>query len=184
VHRTPLKATLVTPRELNADYIRIWEQLRATNAIYASPFYSPYFTLAVGEVRSDEQVAIFEQKGCQKGCIVGFLPFHRIRPGIAKPIGGHFNDYHGAILEPGLTLADPGLLQSARLNAYDFNHLPSHFGAGLQLTDTSLVSPQMDLKKVYDSCIAAKGESWKRGQRDMARKLRKIERELGPVRSV
>jgi CelD/BcsL family acetyltransferase involved in cellulose biosynthesis len=151
-----MKAALVTPQELDADCIGRWEQLRETNPIYASPFYSPHFALAVGEVR--------------------------LRAGIAKPIGGHFNDYHGAILEPGLTLADPGLLQSARLDAYDFDHLPSHFGSGLHLTDASQTSPQMDLSNGYDNCIASKGDSWKRGQRDMARKLRKMERELGPLR--
>jgi CelD/BcsL family acetyltransferase involved in cellulose biosynthesis len=173
-----MKASLVTPQELDAGCIQRWEQLRATNSVYASPFYSPHFALAVGEVRRDARVAIFEQDGR----IVGFLPFHRVRAAIAKPIGGHFNDYHGAILEPGLLLADPGLLQSAGLDAYDFDHLPSQLGSGLHLTDASQNSPQMDLSKGYDTCIAAKGESWKRGQRDMARKLRKMEREIGPVR--
>ncbi|MGB5078132.1 MAG: cellulose biosynthesis protein CelD, partial [Sphingorhabdus sp.] len=172
-----MKASLVNPQELDADCIQRWEQLRATNAVYDSPFYSPHYALAVGEIRNDAQIAIFEQDRR----IVGFLPFHRVRGRIAKPIGGHLNDYHGAILEPGLTLADPGLLQSAGLDAYDFDHLPSLFGIGLQLTQASRTSPQMDLSKGYDECIAAKGESWKRGQRDMARKLRKMEREIGPL---
>ena len=39
----------------------------------------------------------------------------------------------------------------------------------------------MDLSVGYEDCVAAKGDSWKRGQRDMARKLRKMEREIGPV---
>jgi CelD/BcsL family acetyltransferase involved in cellulose biosynthesis len=178
VCREQMKASLITPQELDADSIRRWEELRATNPIYASPFYSPHFTMAVGEVRQDAQVAIFEQDGQ----ITGFLPFHRVRGRIAKPIGGHLNDYHGAILEPGLTLADPGLVNAARLDAYDFDHLPQHFGSGLKASDVGESSPQMDLSAGYENCIAAKGDSWKRGQRDMARKLRKMERELGPVR--
>jgi CelD/BcsL family acetyltransferase involved in cellulose biosynthesis len=173
-----MKASLVTPQELDAGCIRRWEQLRATNSLYASPFYSPHFALAVGEVRRDAQVAIFEQDGR----IVGFLPFHRVRGRIAKPIGGHLNDYHGAILEPGLALADPGLLQAAGLDAYDFDHLPLQFGGGLQSADASQVSPQMDLRTGYEDCIAGKGDSWKRGQRDMSRKLRKMAREIGPIR--
>ncbi len=173
-----MKASLVTPQELDADCIARWEQLRATNPIYASPFYSPYFAMAVGAVRRDAEVAIFEQGGR----IVGFLPFHRVRAAIAKPIGGHFNDYHGAILEPGLMLADPCLLHSARLDAYDFNHLPVQFGSGSQTTDIGEFSSQMCLDNGYDSATEAKAESWKRGQRDMARKLRKMERELGPLR--
>ncbi len=172
-----MKASFVTPQELDADCIRRWEQLRTTNSIYASPFYSPHFTLAVGRGRRDAQVAIFEQDGR----IVGFLPFHRVRNRIAKPIGGHLNDYHGAILEPGLALADSGLLQAAGLDAYDFDHLPLQFGCGLQSADDSQASPQMDLSAGYEDCIAAKGDSWKRGQRDMSRKLRKIEREIGPI---
>lgn len=171
-------ASLITPQELDVGCIRQWEQLRATNPIYASPFYSPHFTMAVGEVRRDAQVAIFEQDGR----IVGFLPFHRVRGRIAKPIGGHLNDYHGAVLAPGFTLADPGLLNAAGLDAYDFDHLPRQFGCGLKATDVGEASPQMDLSAGYEDCIAAKGDSWKRGQRDMARKLRKMEREVGPVR--
>lgn len=134
--------------------------------------------MAVGEVRRDAEVAIFELNGQ----IVGFLPFHRVRGRIAKPIGGHLNDYHGAILEPGLALADPGLLNAAGLDAYDFDHLPRQFNCGLKATDVGEASPQMDLSAGYENCIAAKGDSWKRGQRDMSRKLRKMERELGPVR--
>lgn len=172
-----MKASLVSPQELDADCLRRWEQLRASNPVYASPFYSPHFTRAVGNVRRDAQVAIFEQH--QK--IVGFLPFHRVRAGIAKPIGGHLNDYHGAILEPGLSLTDPGILRSAGIDVYDFDHLPASFGSGSHVTDTTQASPQMDLGNGYDSCIRAKGESWKRGQRDLARKLRKMERELGAI---
>jgi CelD/BcsL family acetyltransferase involved in cellulose biosynthesis len=177
VFRDKMKTSVVTPQELDTHSIERWEQLRESNRTYASPFYSPHFAIAVGKVRCDAQVAIFEHEGR----IVGFLPFHRVRSRIAKPIGGHFNDYHGAILEPGFSLADPALLASAGLDAYDFDHLPSHFGAGSQLTDSSQTSPQMDLGSGYDKCVAAKGESWKRGQRDMARKLRKMERELGPL---
>jgi CelD/BcsL family acetyltransferase involved in cellulose biosynthesis len=172
-----MKASLVTPQELDADSIRRWEQLRASNPIYASPFYSPHFTIAVGAVRPDAQVAIFEQERR----IVGFLPFHRVRAGIAKPIGGHLNDYHGAILEPGLSLADPGVLHAAGIDAYDFDHLPAHFKAGSQATDLTQASPQMDLSEGYDSCTGAKGDSWKRGHRDMARKSRKMDRELGAI---
>jgi CelD/BcsL family acetyltransferase involved in cellulose biosynthesis len=79
-------------------------------------------------------------------------------------------------------LSDPDLLRSAGLDAYDFDHLPSQLGRGTVSTVTDHGSPQMDLSDGYDSCVASKGESWKRGQRDMARKLRKMERELGPVR--
>ncbi|RDV07244.1 GNAT family N-acetyltransferase [Sphingorhabdus pulchriflava] len=173
-----MKASLISTQELDADCIRRWEQLRETNSIYASPFYSPHFAMAVGKVRRDAEVAIFEQDGR----IVGFLPFHRVRGRVAKPIGGHLNDYHGAILEPGRVLAEPGLLRAAALDAYDFDHLPLQFALGMQSADTSLASPQMDLSAGYEASIAAKGDSWRRGQRDMSRKLRKMEREIGAVR--
>jgi CelD/BcsL family acetyltransferase involved in cellulose biosynthesis len=177
-YRDRMKASLVSPQELDAASIRRWEQLRETNSIYASPFYSPHFAIAVGKVRRDAQVAIFEQDGR----IIGFLPFHRVRGRVAKPIGGHLNDYHGAILEPGRALTEPGLLKAAALDAYDFDHLPLQFAHGMQSADASLASPQMDLSAGYEASIAAKGDSWRRGQRDMSRKLRKMEREIGAIR--
>lgn len=173
-----MKTTLVAPHELDAGCIERWEQLRGANPVYASPFYSPYFARIVGAVRRDAQIAIFEQQGE----IVGFLPFHRIRGRIAKPIGGHLNDYQGAILASWVALADPGLLESAGITAYDFDHLPWQLGRGAISAKADQVSPQMDLTGGYDHCVAAKGESWKRGYRDMARKARKLEREIGPVR--
>lgn len=173
-----MKATVVAPCELDDGCIQRWEQLRDADPTYASPFYSPYFAKAVGAVRRDAQIAIFEQKGA----IVGFLPFHRVRERIAKPIGGHLNDYQGAILAPHLTLADPGLLNSARIAAYDFDHLPRQLGRGAISVKPDQVSPRMDLSGGYDRCVAAKGENWKRGSRDMARKARKMERELGHIR--
>jgi CelD/BcsL family acetyltransferase involved in cellulose biosynthesis len=172
-----MKATLVIPLELDAGCIQQWELLRLGNPIYASPFYSPHFAQAVGEVRRDAQVAIFEHEGR----IAGFLPFHRVRKRIAKPIGGHMNDYHGAILAPGLKLSDPGLLEAAGIEAYDFDHLPLQLGRGTGAADTGQTSPQMDLRDGYERCVAAKGDSWKRGYSDMARKARKMARELGPV---
>jgi CelD/BcsL family acetyltransferase involved in cellulose biosynthesis len=174
----PMKAALIAPEELDAECIRRWELLRETDPVYASPFYSPHFARAVGAVRRDAQIAIFERDGR----IVGFLPFHRVRGRIAKPIGGHFNDYHGAILEPGLALCEPGLLESAGIEAYDFDHLPARFGRGAGAADFGQVSPRMNLEGGYDACVAAKGDSWKRGYRDMARKARKMEREIGPIR--
>lgn len=172
-----MKTALVTPQELDAACIRQWEALRQSNPLYASPFYSPHFARAVGEVRRDAQVAIFEQDGQ----IVGFLPFHLVRDRIAKPIGGHINDYHGAILAPGLRFSGSGLLESAGIHAYDFNHLPAQLGGGAHAVDAGDGSPQMDLRGGYDDCVAAKGDSWKRGHRDMARKARKMARELGPI---
>jgi CelD/BcsL family acetyltransferase involved in cellulose biosynthesis len=173
-----MKTTLITPQELDAACILQWESLRTSNPVYANPFYSPHFARAVGLVRHDAQVAILEQDGQ----IVGFLPFHRVRGRIAKPIGGHFNDYHGAILAPGIQLSDPGLLGSIGIEAYDFDHLPAPLGGGTQAVDTGQTSPQMDLRNGYERCVAAKGDSWKRGYRDMARKARKMEREIGPIR--
>lgn len=170
-------AEVVRPDELDANLLSEWQALRCERACYASPFYDPGFTLSVGTVRGDARVAVFSAGGA----IVGFLPFHRVGRSIAKPIGGHINDYQGAILRSDIDHADPELLAAARLSAYDFNHLPAELAAKSATVWDGGTSPVMELEGGYDAYLALRGADFHKRQAPQRRKLRKLEREFGEV---
>lgn len=155
-----------------------WNRIRAQQAVLASPFYAPEFARTVGSVRHDAWVSIVEVDGR----IAGFFPHHRVRGGIGKPIGGHLNDYHGPVLALDCGISPADLIRLAGMGVYDFDHLPQLMSGGEVSRGSMTQSPQMDVSRGYQACVADKGGSWKRGSTDMRRKLRKMERELGPVR--
>jgi CelD/BcsL family acetyltransferase involved in cellulose biosynthesis len=174
----PLRGRVICPHELDGDQIALWKQFCEAGDIYRSPFYWPQFTLAVASCRSDARVAVLELAGR----IVGFLPFHLVQGRVGKPIGAHINDYHGPILAPGVAIGASDLLRAAGLDAYDFNHLPSAI-AGLSSSGRgTLSSPQMDLANGYDAYAKARDASWTKAQREIGRRYRKTEAELGPIR--
>lgn len=174
------RSRVIRPVDLDADMIAIWQQFCDADPLYRSPFYRPQFTLAVGACREDAEIAVFE-RGSR---IVGFLPFHRVRGRIGKPIGGLINDYHGPIFAPGETVDAKELLQAAHLAAYDFNHLPNGL---LRLAEQSLptgFSPQMDLTGGFENYLASRDASWAKAQREVRRRQRKTEAEIGSLRFV
>lgn len=172
-----LIAHVVRPRELDGDLLAQWEAMRDTRACYASAFYAPQFTMAVGQVRRDARVAIFERAGQ----VVGFLPYHLLARGVAKPIGGHLNDYHGAIVAPGIDPGDSELLQAALLAAYDFNHLPAELGRNANIARPNLSSPKMEIAEGHEVYLRGRDASFRRGYSAMQRKLRKLGREVGEI---
>jgi CelD/BcsL family acetyltransferase involved in cellulose biosynthesis len=175
-----LKAHLLKPSELDSTLIAQWKQFCDADPLYQSPFYRPQFTLAVAACRADAEIALFEQGGE----VIGFLPFHRVRGSIGKPIGGQINDYHGPILSRGTQLDMCSALAAAQLSAYDFNHLPTALGPCTDRFVPAGISPQMDMTDGYDAYVDRQDAGWTKAQREVRRRHRKTEAEIGPLRFV
>ena len=173
-----MKAKVLPPSQLDRDLLARWSWLCDANPLCQSPFYRPQFTLAVAAARPDARVAVLERGGN----VVGFFPFHLTRGDVAKPVGGHINDYHGPILAPGISVAGPALLRAAGLSAYDYNHLPTAFSTLAEGAHTFSYSPRMDLSDGYDAYVARKDSRWTKAQREVRRRQRKTETEIGPLR--
>ncbi len=173
-----MKCRVLLPRELDSHLLDVWNGFRKGNRIYSSPFYAPQFTLAVGEERSDARVAVIERDGQP----IGFFPFHMTAGRVGKPIGGHINDYQGPILAPGQSVLTQDLLRAAGLSAYDYNHLPTAFADLAGKAVSFSISPQMDLSQGYEAYEARKDSGWTKARREMRRRWRKTEAEVGPLR--
>lgn len=176
LHR--LRGHVIAPAELSRDHLALWQGFCQADPLYANPFYWPQFTLAVAASRQDARVAVLERAGT----IIGFLPFHRVAPGIGKPIGGHINDYHGPVLAPGATVSGEAMLRAAGLTAYDYNHLPAAFAGLTRGAHGRAWSPQMDLANGYEDYLSRRDSRWAKAQREIRRRHRKTEAEFGPIR--
>ncbi|MGE0409379.1 MAG: GNAT family N-acetyltransferase, partial [Amphiplicatus sp.] len=175
-----MKAEIVTPDALAPALIDRWREFQAGEPDLQSPFFSPEFTQAIGAARADAYVAVLEDAGE----IVGFLPFHRRPGGVAKPIGGPISDYQGVIHAPGFAASGPALLKACGLNAYDFNHAPAAQKALAAGAVHRAVSPYIDLCDGYEAYVAGRPKAGKHAVKETERRIRKIEREIGPLRFV
>ena len=175
-----MRAEVIRPDEIDAGLTEKWRAFQAADRILGNPFYSPEFTRAVGAARDDARVAVL----MKEGSVVGFLPHHRVRPGVAKPIGGQINDYHGVIAAAGAVEDPEELLRATGLVCYDFNHAPMSMrllAGGVYTTD---VSPYMDLEGGYEGYLTRLSKVAKHTIKQTERRIRKITREVGPIRYV
>lgn len=178
--RRPTHVAVVRAGELTQRHIRIWSQIQCENARFNSPFFRPEFVQKVAQFRSDVEVAMLE---CDSQTI-GFFPFHRLRNGIARPVGMSLSDFQGAVTAADATFNPRQLLHSCGLRAWHFNHLiaaqrefaPYHwFAAG---------SPYMDLSEGFEHYQQERHRAGSHTVRQALRKIRKIERDVGPLRLI
>lgn len=170
-----MKFTILPGRELDAELQSTWRELQKANFELASPFFCPEFTTAVASARHDVEIAVIEDD--RK--ITGFFPFQCGPKRIGAPVGGCLSDYHGVICAPDFTCDPAALLKSCGLAAWDFDHLIAGQTFFQKFHHQLASSPQIDLNAGFDAymagCHAARAEKIK---------LRRMERDLGPVRLV
>lgn len=163
--------------ELDADFIRRWAEIQEADSDLASPYFRPEFTEAVAAVRDEVFVGILEDGGR----VVGFFPFHRGRGGIARPIGLGLSDYHGVIAETGADWTVEGLLRGCSLVRYEFDHLPVSQRPFAGFHQKVADSPVLDLAGGYEEFEASRDKAGRKQLREIERKRRKLEMEVGPL---
>lgn len=165
--------------EMGPDLLERWQQLQSGSEAFASPFFTPDFSQAVGECRDDLYLGVIEDQRQ----ICGLLPFHRRAFGRGVPVGGGICDYQGFIgIAPASDHVAP-MLSGFGLTALDYNH-----GLAEQdlLADNAYSwsrSPRADLRRgfaAWEEEVGRKGSALK----TLARKERKLARDLGPLRFV
>ncbi len=174
-----MKVSLIAGHELNGGLLEMWEELRRCNPELSSPYFYAEFLKIVAAARKDTEVAVVE---CD-GKVSAFLPFHR-EGRVGKPVGSILCDFQGMICEPHFSIAGKELLRGCRLDAYDFDHLVSS-QAGLashQLVEEP--SPQIDLSNGYDAYVRERRAAGSEQIKKCENLMRRIEREIGPLRFV
>ena len=146
----------------------------------AEPVPVPEFTQAVGRHRADARVAVLTDGGG----ITGFLAFEKHRLGMGLPIGAGLTDCQGLVSTPGFEYDARDLVRGCGLSVLAFDHLTAEqqpFRGYLAATAPSPVIDLADGWAAYEAKVKVRSASF---LRSVARKGRKLDREVGPVRLV
>ncbi|HEX5993663.1 MAG TPA: GNAT family N-acetyltransferase [Jiangellales bacterium] len=172
-----MKISVVRPAELGAAELDSWRLMQKQNVAIQSPFLSPEFTLAVGRARTSARVAVIEDGGD----IVGFFPHELRGRSVGTAIGAGICDCQGVVHAPGARWDARELIRACRLPVWEFDHLVAGQGSFAPYTTAVHASPIIDLSGGYPAYLNER-VSATGGIRTIQRKLRKLEREVGPIR--
>jgi CelD/BcsL family acetyltransferase involved in cellulose biosynthesis len=145
-----------------------------------NPFLSPEFAMAVGRFRPGAQVAILTEGQS----ITGFFPFERRRLGAGVPICGWLTPYQGVIHAPGVEWDPRELLRGCRISAWRFDNLIADQQPFIAYHSDIVASPLIDLSDGFEAYYEKVRVKSPRFCKELARRSRKLNRELGELRVV
>jgi len=168
-----MKARAFPAREIPGRAMEDWRSLQHSNSHLASPFFCPEYTTAIAAARDDVFVAFLEEGGKVVGC----FPFQRNGHDSARPVGWPMCDYEAVIAGPATIWDANELLRDCRLRAWEFDHLLVSQAPFRSFHRVHKISPIVDMSANQEGFFQQ--SAW---FREMARNIRKLEREIGPVR--
>jgi CelD/BcsL family acetyltransferase involved in cellulose biosynthesis len=175
-----MKIDVVAPRDLGPGELAAWSRIQEADRDLASPFLSAQFTTACARIRPRTRVAVISAGGG----VTGFLPFHAGRAGMGKALGLGFSDVQGLVAPPAAEIDGQALLAACGLRMWEFDHLlawQQGWWSGAVRTWVAESSPVIDLADGWNAYEQVQREASNSLLQSTARKLRKLEREQGPV---
>lgn len=173
-----MNVQVVPARELTPEHVAAWDEIQQANPALRSPYFRPEFTQAVAALRGGVEVAVLRQDGR----IAGFLPFQRGRLGRARPVGFPLNDFQGWIVGDDFQMEPLKLLEACRLRSLRFDHWLASQSAWQPYGCVTARSPYIDLSAGFPAYQVARGANGSEELKQVLRKTRKCQREIGPVR--
>jgi CelD/BcsL family acetyltransferase involved in cellulose biosynthesis len=172
-----VRIEVVRPGDLGEGDVAAWRAIQARAGL-DNPFLGPEFAQIVGRQRDDARVAVMLDDGRP----AGFFAYERRRLRVGKPIGAGLSDCQAVVAEPELDW-DPGdLLVACDLAVWEFDHLvaaqPQFAGHHAEVVPSFV----MDLSGGYEAFCAAVAARSKSFIPRARRGIRRLEREVGPVR--
>lgn len=177
---TPVQISVIRPAELSGTEIDAWHAMQDQTPSLANPFLCPEFAVAIGRCRPDARVAVLTDGTGP----VGFFPFERRKLGVGMPIGANLSDCQGLIHAPGVEWDSGELLKGCGIAVWHFDHLVSGQRPFARYQAATAASPVMDLAGGFAAYSAGVRDRSPRFWRDLGRKTRKLEREVGALKLV
>ncbi len=177
--RQEIRSTYVASvRHLSTRLLDRWEELHAAEDGCLGPFLHPAYARAAADVRDDIEVAVLERDGEP----AVFLPFQRMLPGMGGPVGGRLCDLAGAVARPDAVWNPEELVRVAGLKALRLPNVPARISAFADGARPEDGAPVLDLRGGFEAYRRASLDSGSSYFRQVERKARKLEREVGPWR--
>lgn len=163
------------PTELGSGEIAQWRAHQRENAALRSPYFAPDWAVIVGAARKDARVCVIEDGR-------GFFGAQRLSSFAAMGLGAPIADYQGVVGEAGLEVSARALCRALKVGRIDLTHVPagqSILSQGAGAREGSWIAETGGARTTYEAGLRARRAEFVR-QTD--KKLRKLEREAGPVR--
>ena len=171
------------PRDLPDSLADRWSHFQTLDSSFDNPFLSPRWAQAVeraqGRHATDDpglRVAVLTENGDANGFFAA-----RCRGMTAIPAGAPMADYQAVVGRPGLEIDPPALVRALGVGRLDFGQMLKGQAAFAPYMRGSELSWIVDLGGGYGAYEAAAREQ-SSVLKDIDKKRRKIEREIGPCR--
>lgn len=168
----------VSALELTETLRKQWRALQQQNPALASPHFSVELVEHVAAARSGVHIAVLRDGNA----VQGFIPFHRSEHNVATPVADRLSSFQGAVVAAETRFDLRTLVRACRLRGWTF------FDWILEQADIGSCcviqahSPILDLRDGFDGYCRAKRKAGSDEIQNLLRKMRKAEREIGPLR--
>jgi CelD/BcsL family acetyltransferase involved in cellulose biosynthesis len=175
-----LNIDVVPPSALPAADLARWSALQAANPAWDSPFLAPGWALAT-ERRQPRDGGVRVAVMRRDGEAVGFLPV-RVAGAVAMPAGAPMNDYQALVGEPGLLVDPRRLVDALGVQRFDFSDMLLDQVAFAPYMRGTHIAYAVEAPDGYAAYAAGRRAAGSGLIKDLDKRRRKVEREVGPVR--
>ncbi|CAN5119266.1 GNAT family N-acetyltransferase [soil metagenome] len=174
---------VVRPQDLSAQEIAAWTALQRVRPEFDTPFLSPHWARHVERAqawgdaasKSAVHVAILREEGRAKGFFAA-----KVSGATAMPAGAPMCDYQGIVAEPGVTVESRALLDALGVARLDFSHMLEGQDCFSSHIRGFAPSYLIEMPEGYETYAEAKKASGSGIIKDLDKRRRKVEREIGP----
>ena len=164
-----LEIRVKEPAELTAAELDAWAAIRAQNPALYSPYFDPYYTLLIGEIRKDAKVAI----AYEKQTAVCFFPFQG--SGFVRPLGAPMTDYQGFIEAAGAKIDHAEFLHKAGIGALHYSTLVGEQSDMVGFHREEYPLCLIDLSEGVEAWRTSRSSSYRRSLKSNRRRIRRTE---------
>ncbi|HEY3888165.1 MAG TPA: GNAT family N-acetyltransferase [Caulobacteraceae bacterium] len=176
-----LPIDVVRPNALSDADIEAWRAIQAADPALDSPFLSPAWAQAVERAQAGRRGAIQVAVLREGAKAVGFLPA-RVIGAVAMPVGAPMCDYQGLVARPDVRVEPRRLVEALGVQRLDFSHMLADQPAFAGHARGAVTSYVIDVTGGYGSYEAQRRDAGSGVLKDIDKRRRKVEREVGPVR--
>ncbi|MFI4935368.1 MAG: GNAT family N-acetyltransferase [Caulobacterales bacterium] len=171
---------VIRPQFMPREMIARWRELQSLEKAWDSPFLSPSWPRAVERAQEGMDPGIRVLVLHEGGRSCGFMA---VRAGAvtAMAAGAPMCDYQGLVTEPGVTIDPKRLAPALGIHRLDFAHMLESQSAFAPYVKGRADSWIVDLPEGYAAYAAERREAGVTTFKDLDKKKRKVEREVGPV---
>lgn len=182
-----MKVDVLLAHKLSPQHIAVWRTIQANNRALSSPYFCPEFTMLTAAARDSSQGSVYVAVMQAEAGIAGFFPFWcGAKQKIAYPIAASLTDFQGLIVSQDFEqvhkLDTQMLLQQCGLSRWHFDHLLASQASYKHAYSSVLPSAAIDITAGYDAYMADRLTTNSGRFKGMARKRRKLAKDVGPLR--